>query len=392
MIGEDIRMDHERENGMIEIGLIDVREWQAVVEMDTGGRIEGLPDGRKEYAGVQTLQRRFPFPGDLSDDATAWVTDIALEVDRLYQPSLLMLVYADLSFKATFTEGEMETQKKRTRSEIERFLEASGRGYAILGLGDMTELRGFVDLSGLDGIAMVSGFLGPFAGLFRPSSRDLAHLQEIGEVERLVTRDEFRSLFGGSDLFYQHFPDWLIELREGYSVRGFGSLARRPYRIPAMNESVPLATNLEAVARAKSITELEGALRETVASGERPVLVLVEGMGTDDFPWESRAISNRMGWFRYILGEGQYLAVSSGKHLVHHDYPPCLRYYLLDQSYPYSGLFERLPSGLLGQRAAGMTAAVGNRSICTHACLGADLTIECFARTLYNYGTLAVLR
>lgn len=372
--------------------MIDVREWQAVVELETGRRMDGLPRGMEEYACVVEMQRRFPFPGDLSDDGPAWVTDLALEVDRILDPSLMILVYADLAFKSIFLDEEMAGRKERTRVEIERFLEASGRGYAIMGLGGMARLKGFLDLSSMDGTAMVSGFLGPFAGLFNPSHRDMSRLESDARVERLVSRDEFRLLFGGGDTFYDHFPDWLLELREGYSVRGFGSLARKPYRIPSMDEAVPLATNLDTLPRVGCLTEVEGAVREAVVKGKRTALVLVEGLGLEDFPWEHRPISNRMGWYRYILGEGQYLTVSSGRHLVHHDYPPCLRYYLLEQSYPYSGIFEKLPDSLLGQRAAGSTAAIGNRSIITHACLGADLTVECFARTLYNYGTMAVLR
>lgn len=304
-----------------------------------------------------------------------------------------MLVHASLSFKTMYGGGDLFSDELlEVRREIERLFFESGREHAILGLGNLVRVKDYVDLCGLDGLALGSGFPSSYAGVFRPSARDLERLEGIPEVKRVTSREEFRECFGGSEDFYGRFPHRFLELEEGYTLKAFGIPAREPALMPGRDELLPLAGDIPLPARPLSIVDLKDCIMRNGEAGRRQALVLVEGLGTDAFPWAYRGIDNTMGWFRYPLGDSQYMAVTSGKHMVEHGHPPCLRYYLEDDLYPYSGIFNELPSGLLGQDASGLCAAVGNRSIYTHACLGADITVECFARTLYNYGTLAVIR
>jgi len=371
-------------------GILDVGEWQAAVDIKTGLALAG---SREDEEALSDLLRRKPFPGDLSPSSASWVTDVALELDRAYAPPLMVLVHASLSFKMMYGGGEaFAAELRKVRGEIERFAAESGREYAVLGLGNLVRVKGFVNLCGLDGLALGSGFPSSYAGVFRPSARDLERLEGTPGVARVTSREEFRDSFGGSDVFYGRFPDRFLELEEGYTLKAFGIPAREPARMPGKDGTLPLAGDIPLHDRPLSIVDLKDGILRGAGAGKRQALILVEGLGTETFPWSYRDVDNTIGWFRYPLGDAQYMAVMSGKHMVEHGHPPCLRYYLEDDLYPYSGIFNQLPSGLLGQDAPGLSAAVGNRSIYTHACLGADVTVECFARTLYNYGTLAVVR
>ncbi|MDY6796649.1 MAG: hypothetical protein SWK76_15420 [Actinomycetota bacterium] len=373
-----------------ETGLIDVGEWQAVFDLRTG---EPLDEGAMGDETLPKLLGRLPFPGDLSPRSASWVTDVALEINRLYSPSLIILIHASLSFKTMYGEGDVfDVELEGVYEEIGRFISTSGLDFLILGLGNLAPVEGFVDLSGLDGLGLGGGFPSSYAGVYRPSVGDMAFLEGLGEVIRVVGRDELRAQFGGYDDFYERIPDYFLELAESHTVKGFGIPARRPSHMPSKDGFLPLSAGMEPPPALKSITDLKGYLERSTREGRRMALILIEGLGESGFPWRYQAVDNTMGWFRYPLGDAQYLALSSGKHMTEHGHPPCLRYYLADDLYPYSGIFNEPLPGLIGRDAVGLTVAVGNRSIYTHACLGADISIECFARTLYNFGTLAVLR
>lgn len=61
------------------------------------------------------------------------------------------------------------------------------------------------------------------------------------------------------------------------------------------------------------------------------------------------------------------------------------------KEYPLSGYFTSLPERTVGGQFPGRSIAVGNRSMYTHMIPGADVSLEPFARNLYNQGTMAVI-
>lgn len=60
--------------------------------------------------------------------------------------------------------------------------------------------------------------------------------------------------------------------------------------------------------------------------------------------------------------------------------------------FPFSGHFREIPPHTLGADFEGPSLAVGNRSMFTHMVFGADISVECFARNLFNQGCIAVLK
>jgi hypothetical protein len=146
----------------------------------------------------------------------------------------------------------------------------------------------------------------------------------------------------------------------------------------------------------------DGGLMETVriagalemARQRRVALILVEAVGCQTFPVAFEPVDNTCGWYRYAVGDTQYLAIGTGRHFVEHPYPPRYRYELYDDEakpYPFSGIFRELPPDAIGRRCPGRSAAVGARAVMTHAAFGADITIECFVRALYNHGVMATI-
>lgn len=88
------------------------------------------------------------------------------------------------------------------------------------------------------------------------------------------------------------------------------------------------------------------------------------------------------------------MTINTGRHLPYHSYSPGYKYYIEDtedREYPFSAFFAKNGLDTLGSKFSGRSAAVGTRSILTHLASGADIAIECFARGLYNYGTIGVI-
>ena len=63
-----------------------------------------------------------------------------------------------------------------------------------------------------------------------------------------------------------------------------------------------------------------------------------------------------------------------------------------DDSYPFSFDYSEPDYDTLGQTAGKLSIAVGNRSIIPHSLFGADITVECFARCVQNFGNMAVIK
>jgi hypothetical protein len=159
--------------------------------------------------------------------------------------------------------------------------------------------------------------------------------------------------------------------------------------IPACNYQVPVATPLGDV---HSITDLSDYILKHLQQ-HKIALIMVEGVGFEDFRIRYNRCANNLDWYCYQPGEAQYLAISQGKHQIF-SYPPGYRYYLEGdekQEYPFSGFFDTIPENTLGQRFSGKSIAVGNRSMFMHTLTGADMSIECFARNLNNQGCMAVI-
>jgi len=372
------------------IGLIDVGEWQTTVDFRTGALVTTDHPWVEMARGVLSGH---PYPGDMAPHACRWVTDVALEMNARYAPQFVLLVYANAFFPAVFSpadEAACASRRQEVFEEIDRFLAATDFEPVIVGTGDLVPLAGTIDMTHLDGFAVAGGMAVRCAGLEHATPRDLEVMAQHPGIERIVTRDEFRGQFGGSNEFYRRFPERLLVAREGYIFRGVGTGGRPLYRVPARDRQIPLDT---ALGEAASLTDVAGLVLRRLES-RRVALIVVEAVGCATFPRPFRPVANGLHWYTYAVGEGQYLALTTGRHFVERPYPPAYRSYVDDHEtrpYPFSGVLHELPDDTIGQRFAGRSVAVGSRGILTHAMAGTDIAIECFARALYNHGVMAVI-
>ncbi|QEM68968.1 hypothetical protein FO488_12915 [Geobacter sp. FeAm09] len=372
------------------LAIIDTREWQNRFDLRTGDK-SGEQGPLVEM--MQQVLSRHHYPGDLHADSNRWVTDIALDLAAGYQPRFTFLTYAQQYFASRV--GPMDVAERRRMMaelfrEVERFLGESGCMPVIVGRGGVTSLNGIIDLSMLDGIGISTHWSARYAGLHEPSGADLKRLREEPGLDRIVTRSEFLELFDGSPGDGRLLPDYLLVARRGYAFRALGCTMRKPVMIPDAADHIPLSSPLGTAA---DITAIRGLVERGLQQGHRVALIVLEGVGSDDFLLPFTPCGNNRAWFCYEPGDAQFLAITTGQHRIF-DYPPGYLFHDEDtreKEYPLSGYFKKIPAGTIGAEFSGRSIAVGNKSMAMHMVAGADLCVECFARNYYNQGTLGVI-
>lgn len=367
------------------VAIVDVREWQNILDLKTGRKIaEDTPAIQM----VKSALQKHPYPGDTELQSNSWVTDTALTLLESYKPQFIFLSYAQQFFATRYlqlTEAEQQAMYDAVFAEIERFAKKSGFVPVVVGTGDIIPVDGYIDLSRLDGLGVCSHWATHYAGLYNVSDHDMEYIKSTGQVERIVSREEFIEQLNGKPGDGERLPDYFIVAREGFCFRT--PALRRPLTIPACSYSIPVATTLGDVASITDIGEriLAGLQHHNIA------LIMVEGVGMKEFRLPYKSCSNGVGWYFYEPGDAQYLAITQGEHQMF-SYCPGYRYYMEESDeYPFSGYFTTIPENTLGQRFAGRSIAIGNRSMFMHTLTGTDIAVECFARNLNNQGCLAVI-
>lgn len=369
------------------LAIIDAREWQNTFDLKTGQKRQ---DNSPKAQMVKAVLGEHPFPGDIADKGNQWVTDTALDLVERYDPNFAFLIYAQQYYSFRFEHpGEAKRQQliDAVFEEVERFREESGFFPVVVGTGDMIPVTEYIDLSRLDGLAITTHWLTRYAGLYGITPADMRYLRQLAGIERLVSKEEFMSLFNCEPVSADRLPEYLAVAKEGYCFRS--TLLRQPVMIPACNYSIPVSAALGEV---NTITDISNGI-DAILREKKVALILVEGVGIRDFRLPYTSCTNGKGWYTYENSEAQYLSISTGKHQVF-AYPPGYRSYQEDdenKEYPFSGYLTSIPSGTMGERFGGRSIAVGNRSMFMHTVTGADIAIECFARNLANQGCLGVI-
>ena len=376
-------------SGIMSVALIDVREWQKSFDLRTGRPVEVCGS---VFEIVRDALGRHPYPGDMDELSNGWVTDTALDLVEAYDPRFAFLVYGHPYFAGRhlpMAEGVRRAMIAATFDEVDRFVRLSGFTPVIMGRGGMTPLKDFIDLSSFDGLGVSSHWSARYAGLHHPSGTDLRRCAKNPHIEMMVERRELLRLFKGTSVEAARTPEYLLVAEEGYAFKGLGSTLRPPLMVSAKNPFIPLWTGL---GRAPSITDIRALVEENLRS-MKVALIVVEGVGMADVSRAAQPCRNGLEWYTYDPGDGQYLAVATGRHRFF-DYPVGYKYYNEDsgeREFPFSGYFTSMPAGVLGQHFLGRSIAVGNKSMFMHTVTGADLCIECFSRNLYNQGVMGVI-
>ena len=181
--------------------------------------------------------------------------------------------------------------------------------------------------------------------------------------------------------------------REGYAFKTISDAMKTPVMIPSLNFNVPLYAPGHTV---EAITGIRHALEEDLAGKKRrPDRHGRRGAGR--VPVAPLSCRNGTEWYYYEPGEAQYLTIASGEHRFL-DYPTGSGYKYFDECGRGTQGATHSPDTSNRSRKAtfadafpGKSIAVGNKSMFMHMVTGADVSVECFARNLYNQGTMAVI-
>lgn len=371
------------------ITIVDARGWQNTLDLATGEKISASGPLVEMVGGV--LQRH-PYPGDMDPGSNRWVSDTAIDLIDRYNPRFVFLTYASQYFAGRYTPMTGEARSKMISDaflEAQRFVDLTGFAAVMVGTGDMTPLRGLIDATGIDGLAVCTHWSTRYAGLYNPSPADMKFLSEHPHIEKIVSREEIVTLFGGTPAQARRVPQFLMLSREGYAFKTAGVFMKTPVMIPSVNSAIPLVAPGHT---ARDITGIRAILEEDLAN-RNVALIVMEGVGSNEFAWPYTPCLNGTGWCFYEPSEAQYLTISSGRHRFL-DYPTGYKDFEEDdltRLYPFSGYFKAIPQDTFGSRFAGKSISVGNKSMFMHMVAGADISVECFARNLYNQGTMAVI-
>jgi len=369
--------------------IVDARGWQNSFDLKTGEKIEtGTPVSEM----VKKILQQHPYPGDMDAGSNRWVSDTALDLINSYNPRFVFLSYA-----AQYFAGRYNMMTKESRAgmiadafrEVMRFINISGFSAIVVGTGEMTPLLDTVDVTRLDGIAVCTNWSTKYAGLYKPSKRDLEFLNSHPFIEKIITREEVVRLFNGTPEQAERVPEFLMLARMGYTFKAISPTMKTPVMIPSDNFDIPLHI---ADSEIENITGIRPVI-ETLLTEKNVALIIMEGVGIDEFIMPHTSCKNGKEWFFYETGDAQYLAISSGEHRFF-DYPKGYKYFdEVDKTndYPFSGYFKSIPRNTFASSFTGKSIAVGNKSMFMHMVTGADISVECFSRNMFNQGTMAVI-
>lgn len=377
------------------LAIVDAREWQNLLDLRTGKKIDEASDPLAQAPQTEILRdilKRHPYPGDVDILSNRWVTESTLDLIEAYEPQLACVIYGHQYFAGRYTPMTDDVRKRMMAdvfAEIDRLVVKSGYTPVIVGTGDMVPLAGEIDLAKLDGLAISSHWSARYAGLHNASQRDLDYVKSLPKVEKIIGRDEWIATFPDAEVNPARVPEHLLLTAEGWTSVTTGTPMRRAVRVPGQSFQIPLSTSL---GMASTLTGIRNLIYAN-ATDRKVALIVVEGVGMEDFLLPFVPCSNQTDWHYYEPGDGFYLTLSTGRHHVF-AYPSGYNY--LDETddkrdLPFSGYFLDFPAHALGDDFPGKSIAVGNHSMFVHMVFGADICMECFARNLYNQGGFGVI-
>ncbi|HQM77507.1 MAG TPA: hypothetical protein PLF87_09890 [Syntrophorhabdaceae bacterium] len=375
--------------GDMSTAIIDAREWQNTFDLRTGAKVE---TDNPVVKFMRDVLCRHPYPGDTDPGSNAWVSNTALDLIAQYKPQLVFLAYAGQFFQSRYTQMNADERTEMYASvftEVNRFIAESGFTPIILGTGGVTPFVDYIDVSRLDGLAITTHWSARYAGLHNAGSKDLKSLAKNPKIEKVLKREDLLNLFCASSDEAARVPDHILLAKEGFSFKTSSGTMRKALMLPARNFHIPVSCPM---GNPGNITDICNIIEETTKRHKTAVIIL-EGIGTNEFPKPYTRCLNGLDWYYYEPGEAQYLAVTTGEHRVF-DYPVGYKYFEEEEEtkqYPLSGYFTSIPKGMFADRFPGRSIAVGNKSMFMHMVTGADLSVECFARNLYNQGTMGVI-
>jgi hypothetical protein len=374
------------------LGIIDVREWQAVIDLVTAKPVKRDEEFLQP---LKKLAERFPYPGDRDNAGSKWTIEAAEAVVNHYHPGWLFLGFTQPFFSSTYGQCTIETRKNTAKIIFDYIL-----GFAkkhsfyslIVSTGGLVPLKGYIVLPELKGNLQSSAWCHNMAGVYQSEPGDEAVLAQEPHIRSIIKKEDFAEEYKDTKPAYiKDFPDYLLIAEDGWHFKGLCSNNRALYNIEKYNSTLPVYSEIGYPGHIEGICSL---MEDALDQGKKVLLAVIEGLDEDDFMLPYQNIDNCRGWYAY-QGYTLYHTLVTGKPFYQCTHPPIydmsarrklpLRY---PMSAPHTGT---ICEDSLGRRTKVPTAAVGSRSITTHAMVNADLMLECYIRAQANMGVLVAV-
>lgn len=379
------------ETAELTLGLLDVHGYQKLFDFKTGERVQVKSP---LVSKVGDLICRRPYPGDAKTKSDTWVTDLALEMVELYRPDLVMLNYAQAWYATVNHPEERQVAFNNVFENTRRFLDKTGYSPLVIGLGGFEPVKHVIDLEDILGPRDFTISSGKYAYISQQALRNISprRMADLSQYWQFYTKKEFLDSLSTpySTDFAAVLGDYITIAEPGVIFKGLNSFARVKDITGSLDKFIPVHTTLHPP---EDITRVAPVISDSVGHGEKVALIIVEGAGISDFPLSpvSRC-RNYDGLFIYQMHE-QYITLGTGIPYSESEYHfPLGNYWLQDyRTYPFSSRFHRfLHNTIRNQTGEKKSLSVGNRSILTHVCLEADISLECYCFKMHNFGTMAV--
>jgi pyruvate formate lyase activating enzyme len=335
-----------------------------------------------------------PYPGDAKTEADLWAIKMALELVNIYPADLVTLLLAQASFSAFYNTDDYESHYETIFRNISLFLKKTGYEPVICGLGNLENIERFIDLENtLNSDTTFHITSGKYAFINESTFKKIRpkRLRELERFTNIIRKEDFlKTLTRGFSKEYEAaLDDYVVIANKGAIFKGLNSLGKKQINTFGLDDTIPLYTT---IGEPKHICEISDCIKSSIKDGKKVALILVEGAGNKNFGLPFTECSNRNGKLNYGLWQ-QYYTISTGKEYTCSDSFLDRRSWPGERkSYPFSGrFFEPLPDAIGHSITNGKSLTVGNRSMITHVCLGADISLECYCCYSHHYGSLAVV-
>ena len=374
--------------------ILDADSWQNVTDFETGEDIETW--NNPDVGAISKILTSCRYPGDTTTESIEWTTETAKKLDAYARPDLMVLTFATPYFvKATqeLSAEQEEDINSRLFAAIDDFLSGTDYQPLIIGLGGLTNTLGALAAPNLRNRLRGGLSPTPYAGLFNGSEKEIRQCREIPHAAIYTKERIFADFPRMNPRQIAETPDLILMADDGYTLtttkkRGF--LLRK---VPLVNRRLPVYTTLPIPSH---ITGVRGTVEKALDAGKKVALILLEGTGEADFRLPFAHTNCEEKWMVYDQGVLQYMAILTGKRFYENNFSLVLRLKPGNEystKYPYSQFeyIDDMPTDTLGRKAGKKTAAVGSRSMFTHAITQADICIECQSRQTAPSGLFALI-
>lgn len=378
---------------MLEI-MLDVNGWQGLFDFSTGAALS--TDDKPYLDFPKRISSANPYPGDLNPKTTKWTTDVALQIAKEYDPTLMLLSYANGNIVRTNTkleEKEAKALNAEIISEAFRFADTAGYEPVIVTTGTLRHFEKIIDIDKFEGYLSVS--VDPYmAGVFGATEKDLETAKELPGIRACETKEQFIKKYNIYDKFaLDRTPDIILYADEDYSFTNTASRGMTLEMTPKMEKSCMAFSTLPDMP--DDIFEFRSFIDKNLELGKRIAVIVVESVDFSDMPEGSKYINKYRNGIYYSEGVNFYYALLNGKEFNEVGMPyifhnPFLKKFVSDR-YPYSYIKTNLYQDPIGFNRDFKTASMGTRSGIFHSACMCDYSFECHCRALAESGMLTFI-